>query len=78
MSANDLTGTDSGRQTMMEDGYRDSALVPPQPASERADKEQAVAAARAALGEAAWAAAFAAGQSLTLEQAIAEALGAAS
>jgi hypothetical protein len=34
-----------------------------------------VAAARAALGEEAWAAAFAAGQALTLEEAIAEALG---
>jgi non-specific serine/threonine protein kinase len=39
-----------------------------------ADVEAAVAPARAALGEAAWAAAFAAGRALTLEEAIAEAL----
>jgi transcriptional regulator with XRE-family HTH domain len=38
------------------------------------EMEQAVAEARAALGEAAWAAAFAEGQALSLEQAIAEAL----
>jgi predicted ATPase/class 3 adenylate cyclase len=47
----------------------------PQPSDERADTEAAVAAARAALGEEQWAAAFAAGQALSLEQAIAEALG---
>jgi hypothetical protein len=40
-----------------------------------ADVEAAVAPARAALGEAAWAAAFAAGRALTREEAIAEALG---
>jgi predicted ATPase/transcriptional regulator with XRE-family HTH domain len=46
----------------------------PQPPEDRADLEQAVAEARAALGEAAWAAALAAGLALTLEQAVAEAL----
>jgi hypothetical protein len=39
-----------------------------------ADIETAIAPARATLGEAAWAAAFAAGWALTLEEAIAEAL----
>jgi predicted ATPase len=43
-----------------------------------ADIEWAVDSARAALGEEAWAAAFAAGQALTLEQAVAEALDEAS
>jgi predicted ATPase/class 3 adenylate cyclase len=47
----------------------------PQPPPERADTEQAVAAARAALGEEAWAAAFAVGRALSLDQALAEALG---
>jgi predicted ATPase/transcriptional regulator with XRE-family HTH domain len=42
---------------------------------EREETEAAVAAARAALGEKAWAAAFAAGRTLSLEAAIAEALG---
>ena len=51
------------------------ALGAPQPADERADTERTVAPARAALGEGAWAAAFTAGQTLTLEAAIAEALG---
>jgi len=51
-----------------------AALGAPQPPQERADTEEAVAATRATLGETAWAAAFAAGQALTLEQAIAEAL----
>ena len=46
----------------------------PQPPQEQTDVEQAVAAARAALGEEAWAAAYAAGRALSLEQAIAEAL----
>jgi predicted ATPase/class 3 adenylate cyclase len=46
----------------------------PQPKVERQDTEEAVAAVRAALGEEAWAAAHAAGQALTLEEAIAEAL----
>jgi predicted ATPase/class 3 adenylate cyclase/Tfp pilus assembly protein PilF len=46
----------------------------PQPPSERADKEEAMAAARAALGEEAWAAAFTAGQELSLEEAVADAL----
>ena len=46
----------------------------PQPPLEQAEVEQAVAEARAALGEAVWAAAFAAGRALSLEQAIAEAL----
>jgi non-specific serine/threonine protein kinase len=41
----------------------------------RADTERAAAPARAALGEAAWVAAFASGRALTLEEAIAEALG---
>ncbi len=49
-------------------------LGAPQPPQEREETEQAVAGARAALGETAWAAAVAAGQKLTLEQAIAEAL----
>ncbi|HEX6799459.1 MAG TPA: adenylate/guanylate cyclase domain-containing protein [Ktedonobacterales bacterium] len=47
----------------------------PLPAPERADVEEAVAASRAALGEEAWAAAFASGQALSLEKAVAEALG---
>jgi predicted ATPase/class 3 adenylate cyclase/Tfp pilus assembly protein PilF len=47
----------------------------PQPPLEREDTEQAVATARAALGEDAWMAAFAAGQALSLERAIAEVLG---
>jgi predicted ATPase len=42
---------------------------------ERADTEQALAEPRMTLGEEAWAAAFAAGQALSLEEAIAEALG---
>jgi len=46
----------------------------PQPLVERADTAAAVAPARAALGEAACAAALAAGQALTLQEAIAEAL----
>jgi non-specific serine/threonine protein kinase len=46
----------------------------PQPRSQQAEVEQAVVAARAALGEEAWAAAFASGRTLSLEQAIAEAL----
>jgi predicted ATPase/transcriptional regulator with XRE-family HTH domain len=49
-------------------------LGAPQPPIERSDTEQAVAAARVALGEERWAAAFAAGQSLSLEAAISEAL----
>jgi tetratricopeptide (TPR) repeat protein len=47
----------------------------PQPPVDRADTEAAVAPARAALGEEAWAAAYAAGRALSLEEAIAEALG---
>jgi hypothetical protein len=50
------------------------ALGAPQPAQDRADMEQAVAAVRGALGEKTWVAAFEAGQALTLEEAIAEAL----
>ena len=46
----------------------------PQPAPERSDTEQTVAAVRLALGEALWATAFQAGLSLSLEQAIAEGL----
>jgi tetratricopeptide (TPR) repeat protein len=41
---------------------------------EQTDNEAAIASARAALGEAVWAAAYAAGKALTLEEAIAEAL----
>ena len=51
------------------------ALGTPQPPQEQEDTEQATAAVRATLGEDAWAAAYAAGQALTLEQAVAEALG---
>jgi len=51
------------------------AIGAPGPSVERAMTEQAVAGARGALGEEAWAAAFAAGQAMTLEEAIAEALG---
>jgi tetratricopeptide (TPR) repeat protein len=50
-------------------------LGAPQPPQERADTEAAVAPARAALGEASWAAAYAVGHALTLEAASAEALG---
>lgn len=46
----------------------------PQPLPERLATEQAVAAARAALGEEGWAAAFTAGRALSLEQAFAYAL----
>ncbi len=53
-------------------------LGAPLPAAEQADLEEAVAPARAALGEEAWGAAIAAGQALSLEDAVAEALGAAS
>ena len=45
-----------------------------QPVTEREDIEEALAPTRAAMGETAWAAAFSAGQELTLEEAIAEAL----
>jgi predicted ATPase len=51
------------------------ALGTPQPAQEQGDTEQETAAARATLGAAAWAAAFAEGRTLPLEQAVAEALG---
>jgi hypothetical protein len=47
----------------------------PQPPRDRADIEQAVAAARETLGEEQWAVAFVTGKALSLEQAIAEALG---
>jgi hypothetical protein len=47
----------------------------PQPPLEAEDTESAVAEARAALGEDAWQAAYAAGRALSLEEAIAEALG---
>jgi non-specific serine/threonine protein kinase len=50
------------------------AIGTPQAAPERIATEQAVAGARAALGEGAWAAAFMAGQALSLDQAIAYAL----
>jgi hypothetical protein len=46
----------------------------PQPPVERVDTEAAVALARAVLGDETWAAAFAAGQALSLEEAVAEAL----
>jgi predicted ATPase/class 3 adenylate cyclase len=49
-------------------------LGAPQPPHQRADIEGAVAAAQATLGEEAWAAAFAVGRALTLEEAVAEAL----
>jgi ATP/maltotriose-dependent transcriptional regulator MalT len=51
------------------------AIGVPRPSVERAMTEQEVAEARRALGEEAWAAAFAAGRAMTLEEAIAEALG---
>jgi predicted ATPase/class 3 adenylate cyclase len=51
------------------------ALGAPQLLQERTEVDQAADEARAALGEEAWLAAFAAGQALSLEQAIAEALG---
>jgi predicted ATPase/DNA-binding CsgD family transcriptional regulator len=51
------------------------AIGAPGPSVERAMTEQAVAEARRALGEEAWAEAFAAGRAMTLEEAIAEALG---
>jgi predicted ATPase len=50
-------------------------LGAPLPSHERADVEQEVAAARAAVGEEAWEASFMAGRALSLEEAIAEALG---
>jgi len=46
----------------------------PQPPPERLDTQDAVATARAALGEPGWAASIAAGQALTVDRAIAEAL----
>jgi hypothetical protein len=46
----------------------------PQPAEDRADVEQAVAAARVVLGEERWAATYLAGQALSLDDAVAEAL----
>ena len=49
-------------------------LGAPQPTVDRVDTEHDVAAARAALGEAAWAEGYAAGRALALEAAIAEAL----
>ncbi|MBK9713307.1 MAG: hypothetical protein IPO81_18630 [Kouleothrix sp.] len=51
------------------------AIGTPQALPERNATEQAVAGARAALGEEAWAAAFTDGQALPLEQAIVYALG---
>jgi predicted ATPase/transcriptional regulator with XRE-family HTH domain len=51
------------------------AIGAPQPSVERTLNEQEVLTARQALGEEAWAAAFAAGRALTLEEAISEALG---
>lgn len=51
------------------------SLSIPLPTLDGAEVEQAVAAARAALGEEAWAVAVAAGRALSLEQAIAKALG---
>lgn len=49
-------------------------LGAPQPPTERQDTQEAVAAAREEVGESAWAAAYAAGQALPLEAAIALAL----
>src|SRR5262249_4184643 len=51
------------------------AIGAPQPSVERTLTEQEVATARQALGEEAWAAAFAAGRAMTLEEAISVALG---
>jgi hypothetical protein len=51
------------------------AIGAPRPSVERTLTEQEVATARQALGEEAWAAAFAAGQAMTLDEAIAQALG---
>jgi hypothetical protein len=51
------------------------AIGAPGPSVERAMTEQAVGEARRALGEEAWAEAFAAGRAMTLEDAVAEALG---
>jgi predicted ATPase/class 3 adenylate cyclase len=51
------------------------AIGVPRPSVERTWTEQEVATARQVLGEEAWAAAFAAGRALSLEEAIAEALG---
>ena len=51
------------------------ALGTPLPPLERGDIDQCVAAARAAMGEECWEAAFAEGQALTQAQAIVEALG---
>lgn len=53
---------------------RETIAVPLSP-SNREDLEPKLATARAALGEVAWAEAYAAGRALTMEQAIAEALG---
>jgi hypothetical protein len=50
------------------------AIGAPQVLRGQEETERTVAPARAALGEEAWAAAFAAGQALSLEEAIAEAL----
>ena len=50
------------------------ALGTPQPPQEQEETAQAIAAARSTLGEAMWAAAFAVGQALTLDKAVAEAL----
>lgn len=57
-------------------GARDTIGTPYLP-NERADLAEALPPARAALGEEGWAAAFAAGRLLTLEQAVREALGVA-
>jgi hypothetical protein len=53
---------------------RETVGAPPHPRGQ-AGMERTTASAQAALGEEAWAAAFAAGRALTLEEAVAEALG---
>jgi predicted ATPase/class 3 adenylate cyclase len=51
-----------------------AAVPPPLPPRLRAEREQAIARARLALGDAAWTAAFAAGEALSLDEALTEAL----
>jgi predicted ATPase/class 3 adenylate cyclase/DNA-binding XRE family transcriptional regulator len=67
-------GRDAARMLGLAAKLRESIGFP-QPPVEAEETESAVADARAAIGEAAWAAAFAAGRALSLEEAIAEALG---
>jgi tetratricopeptide (TPR) repeat protein len=55
------------------EAWRDALGMPPR-SSQRADRDRAAQGARAAVGEAAWTAAWTAGRGLTIEQAIVEAL----